>query len=91
MNCGRIIINLKEKLFGVNYKAKKFCFKNLQKLYETNWVFTDKKCKLKKKEVCVKFCVRYRPVWLLEWILARGWWNDKWVWTEDWIFNDWKI
>ena len=43
------------------------------------------------KEYCVKFCIKYRPVWLLEWILARGWWNDKWIRTEDWIFNDWKI
>ena len=39
----------------------------------------------------VCYCIRYRPVGILEWILARGWWNDKGIWTEDWIFNDWEI
>lgn len=39
----------------------------------------------------VCYCVSYRPVGTLEWILARWWWNDKGVWTPDWIFNDWII
>lgn len=40
-------------------------------------------------ELC--YCVRYRPLELSEWILDRGWWNDKWEWSEDWIFNDWIL
>lgn len=39
----------------------------------------------------IEYCVRYRPVWMPEWILARWRWNDKWEWTPDGIFNDWII
>ena len=91
MNCSRIIIKLKKRCFIVNYKLKEICFKIFKKTYETNWIFHDKKFKIYKKDYWVKFCIRYRPVNTLEWILARGWWNDKWFRTEDWIFNDWKV
>lgn len=40
------------------------------------------------KTYWVKYCIRYRPLWMLEWILERGWWNDKWIWTDDWVFKD---
>lgn len=75
----------------INYKVKEFCFKIWKKVYETNCVFSMKKIKIKKKDYNVKFCIRYRPVWKLEWILERGWWNDKGIWTENWIFNDWIL
>ena len=39
----------------------------------------------------VSYCVKYRPAWMDEWILARWWWNDAGIWTPDWIFNDWII
>ena len=39
----------------------------------------------------VAYCIKYRPLWMSERILQRWWWNDKWIWTADWIFNDWKI
>jgi len=46
---------------------------------------------LNQEKYGVCYCVRYRPVWLLEWILARWRWNDKGIWTADWTFNDWNI
>ena len=45
--------------------------------------------KQQRYEVC--YCVRYRPLSLKEWILARWRWNDKWEWTPDGIFNDWIV
>ncbi len=35
-----------------------------------------------------EYCVSYRDPTLDEWILARGIWNDKWIWTADDIRND---
>lgn len=32
------------------------------------------------------YCVSYRDPTLPEWILARWYWNDAWVWTPDGIF-----
>lgn len=46
---------------------------------------------LPKVKYWISYCIRYRPLWLSEWILQRGWRNDRWEWTEDWIFNDWHI
>lgn len=43
------------------------------------------------KEYSVSYCIRYRPVWAIEWILLRWRWNDKGVWTDNGIFNDWNI
>lgn len=40
-------------------------------------------------QIC--YCIRYRPVWAIEWILLRWRWNDKGVWTDNGIFNDWNI
>ena len=40
-------------------------------------------------EVC--YCVKYKPVWSSERILARWWRNDRGERTEHWTFNDWKI
>lgn len=91
MNCSRIEAKMREKSYWVICMVGEFCSKIHNKINEANWVFWVKKAKIIKKEYWVKFCVRYRPVGMLEWILARGWWNDKWIWTEDWIFNDWKI
>lgn len=39
----------------------------------------------------IEYCVRYRPVWMPEWILERWWWNDRWEWTPNGIFNDWIV
>lgn len=43
------------------------------------------------KTYWVSYCIKYRPLWLSERILERWWWNDKWIWTADWIFNDWIL
>jgi hypothetical protein len=34
------------------------------------------------------YCVSYRHPSLPEWILARWFWNDQWIWTNDDIWND---
>ena len=34
------------------------------------------------------YCVSYRDPSLPEWILARWFWNDQWIWTNDDIWND---
>lgn len=38
----------------------------------------------------VTYSMKYRPLWLSEWILLRGWRNDKGLWTADGIFIDWQ-
>ena len=56
--------------------------------YDINPVITprheveDVKC----KEFSFQYCVSFRDPNLPEWILARWRWNDKWIWTPDWIF-----
>lgn len=32
------------------------------------------------------YCVSYRHPSLSEWILARWFWNDEWIWTPDGVF-----
>lgn len=71
--------------------CSRIIIKTIQKLFCAELKQKEYKVKQVKKEICVKFCIKYRPVSTYEWILARGWWNDKWYWTENWIFNDWKI
>ena len=34
------------------------------------------------------YCVAYRHPSLPEWILARWYWNDEWIWTPDGIWWD---
>ena len=34
------------------------------------------------------YCVSYRHPSLSEWILARWYWNDEWIWTPDGLWND---
>lgn len=63
----------------------------IERKFNSELIDREKNYKMRKKEYWVKFCVKYRPVGMLEWILARGWWNDKWIRTPDWIFNDWKL
>lgn len=41
---------------------------------------------LKQKEYDISVCVSFRDPNLPEWILARWWWNDEWLWTPNWIF-----
>lgn len=43
---------------------------------------------VKEKEFWFQYCVSFRDPSLPEWILARWWWNDKWVWTADGIWYD---
>lgn len=40
------------------------------------------------KEYEFNICVAYRDPYLPEWILARWYWNDKWIWTPDWVFPE---
>lgn len=35
-----------------------------------------------------EYCISYRDPLLPEWILARWYWNDKWIWTPDWVFPE---
>ena len=73
--------------FLKEYLIDKYCKKYwIEKLKNPTYEVNSSQ---NKYGVC--YCVRYRPVWVLEWILARGWWNDKGIWTADWIFNDWII
>ena len=46
---------------------------------------------IKNNKYEIEYCIRYRPVWAIEWILLRWRWNDKGVWTDNGIFNDWNI
>ena len=71
--------------------CSRIVIKLIQRIFCVKYKEKEILAKPVKKSICVKFCVKYRPVSTLEWILARGWWNDKWFRTEDWIFNDWKI
>lgn len=71
--------------------CSRIIIKYIERKFNSELIDKEKNCKMKKKEYWVKFCVKYRPVGMLEWILARGWWNDKWIRTPDWIFNDWKL
>jgi len=34
-----------------------------------------------------QYCVSYRDPVLNEWILARWFWNDQWVWTPEGVFS----
>ena len=73
---------LKQKIYKTKLTYKIFRVKELVKKY---WIKTST------NKYNVSYCVSYKPVWTLERILLRGWWNDKGIWTEDWIFNDWII
>jgi len=44
-----------------------------------------------KDKFWVCYCIRYKPIWSLEWILVRWRWNDRGIWTANWIFNDWIV
>lgn len=74
-----------KKIFGVSaiWPTKAFNITSQEKKFDINYI------DYKKQNIC--YCIRYRPIWLSERILARWWWNDKGIRTEDWIFNDWIV
>lgn len=83
---------LTNKSYTIEKRYKKYLINKLQWRYQVEKEKNSKyiiEWNQNKYGVC--YCVRYRPIGVLEWILARGWWNDKWIWTEDWIFNDWIL
>ena len=93
MDCKRLEAEIvKKKSYMIESLFKKYFIDDSQIRYnvkqQENSLYTVSE---NQKQYGVCYCVRYRPIWMLERILARGWWNDKWIWTADWIFNDWII
>lgn len=36
----------------------------------------------------IEYCVSYRSPDLAEWILARWYWNNLWIWIDEALWND---
>ena len=88
MKCSRLNVKTIIKLCDTINATKYFCCKIYTKLNESKPIFKANNAKYIKRKYGVSYCVRYRPVWLLEWILARGWWNDTGIRTPDGKFKD---
>lgn len=91
MDCRKLEATLVEKFFGTLIKEKWYSVSELYKEYEAECKSKEYKAEYSQNKYGVAYCVRYRPIWFVEWILARWWWNDNGIWTEDWIFNDWIV
>lgn len=91
MNCKRLNVKLIQRIYETAIKQSVKCATLKVKENEIWLKQTINSTKTIEHQYRVKYCIRYRPVDEPEWILARGWWNDEWIWTPDWIFNDWII
>lgn len=69
-------------------RCKRLNVTNVSKLFDANEKSKDFIVKEKVKRYGVAYCIRYRPLGLLEWILARGWWNDRGIRTPYGKFKD---
>lgn len=88
MNCKRLNVKLKQNICSAIIHTKQFCFKIITKVNESKPLLRTKNSKFINHTHGVCYCIRYKPVGALEWILLRGWWNDKGIWTEDGIFKE---
>lgn len=88
MRCKRLNVKAIQKLSETINATKYFCIKNFTKLNDAKPLYKENKAEYIKRKYGVYYCVRYRPVGLLEWILARGWWNDAGIRTPDGKFKD---
>lgn len=92
MDCKRLNAKLIQKEYWTQILQKKYFANDMGKYFNVKWWETKGYTVVEnQKKYGVCYCVKYRPIWLAEWILARWWWNDKGIWTEDWIFNDWIL
>lgn len=92
MDCRKLEATLIKKWYDTLIKQKKYSvIEKLYKQYQAEIKEKEYQVNYSQDSYWVAYCVRYRPIWFTEWILARGWWNDRGIWTEDWIFNDWIV
>jgi len=92
MDCKRLNAKLVEKEYWTAVLQKKYLADVWKKYFIVNW-WENKLYSVSesKKSYGVCYCISYRPIGMLEWILQRWWWNDRGIWTADGIFNDWII
>lgn len=88
MNCKRLSVKLIQKLYGAITHSRGFNAKIYTKLNDSKPIFKVNNATFIKHKYGVSYCIQYRPVGLLERILARGWWNDAGIRTPDGKFKD---
>ena len=88
MRCNRLNVKLLQNICSAIMQHKDFCVKILTKLNDSKPIYKANNAEYIKQKYGVYYCVRYKPVGMLERILARGWWNDAGVRPPDGKFKD---
>ena len=92
MDCRKLEATLVSKFFEALIEQKKYsAIEKLYKQYEVECKEKEYGVSYTQDKYGVCYCVRYKPMGFIEWILERWRWNDAGIWTEDWIFNDWIV